>query len=78
MDDPLAKLDHYIETLGPIADALEQQVGPCPGTRPALIAWLMEWKGSHPAHSKIEGDPPCLPVSLKAAYRQWAKLQASE
>ncbi|QKL02333.1 hypothetical protein GEV39_13455 [Pseudomonas sp. NY5710] len=78
MDDPLAKLDHYIESLGPIADALEQQVGPCPTTRPVLIAWLTQIKQTDLARMPIGKKPPSLPASLKAAYRRWAKLGARE
>jgi len=43
MANQIAELDAHLELLVHIADEFEQQVGPCPTTRPMMIAWLTEW-----------------------------------
>lgn len=71
MTDQIAQLDLDFELLAKIADELEQQVAPCPTTRPMLIAWLMEWIRSQEALSEIRLELPRLPQVLKSAYRDW-------
>ncbi|MNO79075.1 hypothetical protein D3C76_702350 [compost metagenome] len=74
MANQIAELDAYLELLAQIADELEQQVAPCPTTRPMLIAWLTEWIRSTEALSEIRRELPRLPQVLKSAYSEWNHL----
>lgn len=74
MSNQIADLDGYLELLGHIADELEHQVGPCPVTRPMLIAWLTEWIRSPDALSEIRCELPRLPQILKSGYTEWTHL----
>jgi len=74
MANQIAELDAYLELLAQIADELEQQVAPCPTTRPVLIAWLTEWIRSPEALSEIRRKLPRLPQVLKSAYSEWNHL----
>lgn len=74
MANQIAELDAYLELLAQIADELEQQVAPCPTTRPMLIAWLTEWIRSPEALSEIRREFPRLPQVLKSAYSEWNHL----
>ena len=78
MANQMAELDAYLELLAHIADELEQQVGPCPTTRPMLIAWLTEWIRSPAALGEIRRELPRLPQILKSAYREWAHLGSGQ
>ena len=73
MANQIAELDAHFELLAHIADELEQQVGPCPTTRPLLIAWLMGWIRSTDALDEIRRELPRLPQILKSAYREYAQ-----
>lgn len=67
MANQIAELDAHLELLAQVAE-LEQQVAPCPTTRPVLIAWLTEWIRSPEALSEIRRELPRLPQVLKSAY----------
>lgn len=70
MANQIAELDEHLELLAQIADELEQQVAPCPTTRPMLIAWLTEWIRSPEALSEIRRELPRLDVG------KWALVSA--
>ncbi|MBK4992403.1 hypothetical protein IAE39_000577 [Pseudomonas sp. S37] len=74
MANQIAELDAHLELLAQVADELEQQVAPCPTTRPLLIAWLTEWIRSPEALSEIRRELPRLPQFLKSAYSDWNHL----
>ena len=74
MANEIAELDAHLELLTQVADELEQQVAPCPTTRPMLIAWLTEWIRSPAALSEIRRELPRLPQVLKSAYSEWNHL----
>lgn len=78
MANQIAELDAYLELLAQIADELEQQVAPCPTTRPMLIAWLTEWIRSTEALSEIRRELPRLPQVLKSAYSEWNHLDGGQ
>lgn len=74
MANQIAELDAHLELLAQVADELEQQVAPCPTTRPMLIAWLTEWIRSPEALNEIRRELPRLPQVLKSAYSEWNHL----
>lgn len=74
MANQIAELDAYLELLAQVAEELEQQVAPCPTSRPMLIAWLTEWIRSPEALSEISRELPRLPPALKSAYSEWNHL----
>ncbi len=75
MANQIAELKAHLELLAQVADELEQQVAPCPTTRPVLIAWLTEWIRSPEALSEITRELPRLPQVLKSAYSEWNHLR---
>lgn len=74
MANQIAELEAHLELLAQVADELEQQVAPCPTTRPVLIAWLTEWIRSPEALNEIRRELPRLPQVLKSAYCEWNHL----
>ena len=71
MTDPLDDLDHHLEALGLVADALNQHVASAPVPRTLVIAWLSEQTPSPAAASAWVDALPELPSSLAASYRAW-------
>jgi len=70
MANRIAELDAYLELLAQIADELEQQVAPCPTSRPMLIAWLTEWIQSPEALSEIRCEFPSPSTGIKVGLQR--------
>jgi len=68
--NPITQLEHSIERLGRLADALET-VAPCPTSRLLLVTWLADHLNSEAEADAIDRQLPALPAPLVADYRVW-------
>lgn len=71
MMNPFDDLDASLERVDRLADALEDQVAPCPASRLRLNAWLAEWTRSDAGLRAAGQDLPKLPQALRDDYAAW-------
>jgi hypothetical protein len=69
--NPFDDLDASIERVDRLADALEEQVTPCPASRLRLNAWLAEWTRSEQGLRATTQNLPELPQALRDDYAAW-------